>query len=161
MGRQQALQTQKRADRFNRICRMSEGFESMMVNELSKQDVVLASFQEISKQEPATKINDIVLGGVTGNSGSSGSPGYFWGSRVTGNLNVRYTYVFRKLAGTNEPLIDVTISSSFDSNDAGLPVMQFSFPTSESNEAIAKLIAEQLSKQFEYEADFRRFATKD
>ena len=161
MGRQQSLRTKKRVDRFNRIIKTSEGLESMMVNELSKQDVVLASFQEISKQEPKTKINDIILGGVSGNSGASGSSGYFWGSRVTGRLNARYTYVLQKLAGTSEPLIDVTISSSFDSNDAGPPVVQFSFPASEANEAVAKLVAEQLSKQFEYEADFQRVATKD
>ncbi|MFK7766371.1 MAG: hypothetical protein AB8B55_04060 [Mariniblastus sp.] len=127
------------------------------MTEVLGQELVKDYCREYVKQSSKSTARDVVVGLVQGNR-HVGSQGYFW---AEGDFEFRYDFALMPLPFAERPrkmeqIVDVTISSNIDMERLGHHEVVFSYPDTELNTRVAKLIAAELmGKKFDITTVFQ------
>ena len=79
-------------------------------------------------------------------------------NRLSGKIRVHLHHWLKTSYGNLDPLLDILITSSFQSSDTDPPILLFQFRNTEVNRKIAEKLANDLSSRFDIQVQYKYLA---
>ena len=163
---QRNLKVAERGREFDRLGKACLGFHSEVSAELIQQDVVVKVFEE--RNYPAQNISELFSYFYPGFPQRDQNrsvrrplpalPEVLGLNRHSGKIRV-HLHHWLKTSYTNlDPLLDILITSSFQSRGTDPPILLFQFRDTEVNRKIAEKLANDLSSRFDIQVQYKYLA---